>query len=61
MLRLRQLLRLAATRDKAHFLALRDFLDNQRTLFALNLARQHRITDFGVLERHAKITVIQNH
>ena len=60
MLRLRQLLRFAAARDKAHLLALGDLLDNQRARFALNFARQDRIAHLGVLQRHAEITVIQH-
>ena len=60
MLRLRQLLRFAAARHKAHFLALGDLLDNQRARFALNFARQHGIAHLGVLQRDAEITVIQH-
>ena len=61
MLRLRQLLRFTAARHKAHFLTLGNLLNHQRPGFALNFARQHRITDFRVLQRDAEIAVIQHH
>ena len=59
MLRLGEILRLAAARHEAHFLAFGDFFDYQRAGFALNFAGDGGIADLRVVQGDIEIPVAE--